>query len=69
MYDDSPFTWWYDDTADAGLADLRAWLAGPGAARLHQAGEPDLATRAELLALPYDERWAHPYWTSPSATN
>lgn len=69
LSDSSPFTWWYDDTAEAGLADLRTWLSGPGAVRLHGAGEPDLATRAELLALPYDERWAHPYWTSPSATN
>ncbi|WP_260326487.1 hypothetical protein [Streptomyces sp. TLI_185] len=45
------------------------WLAGPGAARLRAPGEPDLAIRAELLALPYDERWAHPYWASASATN
>ena len=67
--DASPFTWWYDDTEDAGVADLRTWLAGPGAARLRAHGHPDLAARAELLALPYDERWAHPYWTSPSATN
>ncbi|MFD7132488.1 hypothetical protein [Streptomyces sp. NPDC059894] len=29
----------------------------------------DLATRAELLALPYDERWAHPYWCRAAATN
>ena len=69
LSDASPFTWWYDDSEDAGLADLRTWLAGPGAARLRTHGQPDLATRAELLALPYDERWAHPYWTNPSATN
>ncbi|MFJ7076685.1 hypothetical protein [Streptomyces sp. NPDC098781] len=51
LSDSSPFTWWYDDTVDAGLADLRTWLAGPGLARLHEAGEYDLATRVELLAL------------------
>jgi len=67
--DASPFTWWYDDSEDTGVADLRTWLAGPGAVRLHAQGESDLAIRAELLALPYDERWADPYWTSPSATN
>ncbi|MFI5553021.1 hypothetical protein [Streptomyces sp. NPDC051738] len=67
--DFSPFSWWYHDTMDAGVAELRAWLSGPGAARLHVAGEYDLATRSELLALSHDERWAHPYWTSPSATN
>jgi hypothetical protein len=69
LSDYSPFSWWYDDSVDAGLADLRAWLSGPGAARLRAQGEPDLAIRAELLALPYDERWAHPYWASASATN
>ncbi|WP_327666755.1 hypothetical protein OHN37_10065 [Streptomyces sp. NBC_00485] len=69
LSDASPFSWWYDDSVDTGLADLRTWLAGPGAARLRAHGEPDLAVRAELLALPYDERWAHPYWDSPSATN
>ncbi|MGW2720718.1 hypothetical protein [Streptomyces sp. NPDC001492] len=69
LSDLSPFSWWYDDSEDAGLADLRSWLAGPGAARLRAQGEPDLAIRAELLALPDDERWAHPYWASASATN
>ncbi|WP_030946198.1 hypothetical protein [Streptomyces sp. NRRL S-646] len=69
LSDSSPFSWWYDGSEDAGLADLRSWLAGPGAARLRAQGEPDLAIRAELLALPYDERWAHPYWASASATN
>ena len=69
LSDDSPFGWWYDDSHDAGLADLRAWLAGPGAARLRAAGEPDLAVRCELLALPEAERWDHPYWQSASATN
>jgi len=69
LSDSSPFTWWYGDGEDTGVADLRAWLAGPGAVRLRAQGESDLAIRAELLALPYDERSAHPYWTSPSATN
>ena len=69
LSDASPFSWWYDDTVDEGFADLRTWLAGPGASRLRAHGEPDLAIRAELLALPYEERWDHPYWDSPSATN
>lgn len=69
LSDDSPFSWWYDDTVATGVKDLRAWLSGPGAARLHAADEYDLATRAELLRLPHDERWDHPYWTKPSATN
>ncbi|NUQ98917.1 MAG: hypothetical protein HOY79_20935 [Streptomyces sp.] len=69
LSDLSPFSWWQDDSENAGLADLRSWLAGPGAARLCAQGETDLAIRAELLALPYDERWAHPYWASASATN
>ncbi|MEU2287807.1 hypothetical protein ABZ614_38885 [Streptomyces sp. NPDC013178] len=69
LSDASPFSWWYDDSVEAGVADLRAWLSGPGAVRLRAAGETDLATRAELLALPYDDRWAHPYWDSASATN
>jgi hypothetical protein len=69
LSDSSPFWWWYDDGEGSGVADLRAWLAGPGAVRLRVQGEADLAVRAELLALPYDERWAHPYWTSASATN
>lgn len=69
LSDSSPFTWWYDDSEDVGVAELRDWLAGPGAARLRALGEPDLAIRAELLALPGDERWAHPYWASASAAN
>ncbi|MGN9757159.1 hypothetical protein [Streptomyces sp. SD31] len=59
LSDDSPFSWWYHDTVDAGVTDLSAWLSGPGAARLHAAGECDLATRAELLGLPHGERWDH----------
>ncbi|MFE2096808.1 hypothetical protein [Streptomyces sp. NPDC059468] len=64
LCDNSPFPWWYDDSEEAGLAELRTWLAGPGAARLHALGEHDLAVRCELLALPYDERWEHPCWDS-----
>jgi hypothetical protein len=69
LSDSSPFTWWYDDSEDVGVAELRDWPTGPGAARLRALGEPDLAIRAELLALPGDERWAHPYWASASAAN
>lgn len=67
--DASPLTWWYVDDDDEVVAELQAWLARHAPARLRAQGEPDLAVRAELLALPYDERWAHPYWLSPSATN
>ncbi|MFF4358160.1 hypothetical protein [Streptomyces sp. NPDC001604] len=69
LSDVSPFFRWYDDSEAAGLADLRSRLAGPGAARLRAQGESDPAIRAELLVLPYDERWAHPYWASASDTN
>ena len=69
LSDNSPFSWWYDDSEDAGLADLRAWLAGPGAAKLRAQGETDLALRCEIQALPDPERWAHPYWSSASETN
>ncbi|WP_225822142.1 hypothetical protein [Streptomyces naphthomycinicus] len=65
--DRSPFTWWCGDGEEAGVAELRAWLSGPGAARLRALGEHDLAIRCELLALPEEERWAHPYWTGASA--
>ncbi|MFF5015952.1 hypothetical protein [Streptomyces sp. NPDC001165] len=69
LSDNSPFPWWYDDSEEAGLAELRTWLAGPGAVRLHALGEYDLAVRSELLALPHDERWAHAYWESAATTN
>ncbi|MFF4570161.1 hypothetical protein [Streptomyces sp. NPDC001410] len=69
LSDNSPFSWWYDDSEKTGVAELRTWLAGPGAARLHALGEYDLAVRSELLALPHDERWAHAYWESASTTN
>ncbi|MEU5533861.1 hypothetical protein [Streptomyces sp. NPDC020362] len=67
--DSSPFSWWYADSEEAGLAELRTWLAGPAAARLHALGEHDRAVRSRLQALPHDERWAHPYWDSAAATN
>jgi len=67
--DDSPLTCWVGDGEDAVVAELQSWVARHTPAHLHAHGEPDLATRAELLALPYGERWAHPYWTNPSATN
>ncbi|WP_406127931.1 hypothetical protein OIE52_12240 [Streptomyces canus] len=68
LNDDSPFGWFlYGEKA--AVPELRAWLSRHAPARLRAQGEPDLAIRAELLALPYDERWAHPYWTSPSVTN
>ncbi|MFC3577295.1 hypothetical protein ACFOZ0_29280 [Streptomyces yaanensis] len=69
VVDDSPLSWWYLDDEKAVVAELQSWLASHAPARLRAQGEPDLAMRAELLALPYDERWAHPYWASPSATN
>lgn len=50
--DASPFTWWYGDTMDVGVKDLRSWLAGPGAARLQAMGEYGLATQAERLTMP-----------------
>jgi hypothetical protein len=36
---------------------------GDGVTRLRALDEQDLATRVELLGLPYDERWEHPYWS------
>lgn len=56
--DASPFTWWNNDDEDAGVDALRTWLIGEGADRLRELDEPDLALRAALLALPYDERWS-----------
>jgi hypothetical protein len=68
LVDDSPFGWFlYGE--EAAVPELRAWLSRHAPDRLRAQGEPDLATRAELLGLPYDERWDHPYWTSASATN
>jgi hypothetical protein len=67
--DDSPFHWWHRDDDGSLVTVLRSWLAAHAPARLRAQNEPDLAIRAELLALTYDDRWAHPYWTSASATN
>ncbi|MER7568199.1 hypothetical protein ABTZ93_35355 [Streptomyces sp. NPDC097941] len=67
--DDSPFSWWYHGGDDYLVATLQSWPAVHAPACLRARNEPDLAIRAELLALPYDARWAHPYWTSPSVTN
>ncbi|MFJ4203324.1 hypothetical protein ACIP2Y_27355 [Streptomyces sviceus] len=67
--DDSPFHWWYRGDDGALVTALQSWLAAHAPVGLRAQGEPDLAKKAELLALPYDERWDHPYWTSASATN
>ncbi|MET7574422.1 hypothetical protein ABZT04_38985 [Streptomyces sp. NPDC005492] len=69
LTDASPFSWWHPNDGGTELMGLQAWLARYAPARLRAHGEPDLATQAELLALPYDKRWAHPYWTNASATN
>lgn len=69
LVDRRPLTWWDPDDEAAAGTELRHWLSGPGAARLRARGDRDLATRAALLALPYDERWAHPYWYNASSTN
>ncbi|MEU9667786.1 hypothetical protein AB0J81_23045 [Streptomyces bobili] len=67
---DHSFTWWpYDSEDTAAVAELRNWLGGPGAIRLRAVSQSDLAIRAELLALPEEECWAHPYWYGPSATS
>ncbi|GHD36623.1 hypothetical protein [Streptomyces galbus] len=50
-------------------AALRSWVAAHAPVRLRALGEPDLAERAGLLALSYDDRWAHPYWRTASATS
>lgn len=69
LSDASPLSCWVGDGEDAAVAELGSWLARNAPARLRTRNEPDLAARTELLALPYDERWAHPYWASASATN
>ncbi|MFE3035653.1 hypothetical protein ACFXKY_28870 [Streptomyces canus] len=66
---DSPLHWWYRGDDGSLVTALQSWLAAYAPAGLRAQGEPDLAARAELLALPYDDRWAHPYWASPSVTN
>ncbi|MEU1516547.1 hypothetical protein ABZ490_31145 [Streptomyces sp. NPDC005811] len=69
VFDELPFSWWVPDDEPAVLAALQAWLAARAPACLRTAGRPDLALRAELLALPHDARWAHPYWYAPSAAD
>ncbi|MFC8429343.1 hypothetical protein [Streptomyces sp. NPDC057253] len=68
LVDDSPFHWFLHGD-EAATADLRAWLSRHAPDRLLARDEPHLAIRAELLGLPYDERWAHPYWASAPAIN
>lgn len=58
--DATPFGWWLGEGEDAAAAELRDWLVRHGSARLRALGEADLATHAELLALPYEERWDRP---------
>ncbi|MFF4033395.1 hypothetical protein ACFYZ2_27200 [Streptomyces sviceus] len=67
--DDSPFRWWFGGDEDSLVAVLQSWLAVHAPAGLRAGNEPGLAQQAELLGLPYDERWDHPDWTSASATN
>ncbi|MYT04781.1 MULTISPECIES: hypothetical protein [Streptomyces] len=67
--DDSPFHWWHRGDDGVLVTALQSWLAAHAPACLRGQGEPDLAKKAELLALPYDDRWDHPNWTSASATN
>ena len=68
LVDDSPFHWFlYGE--EAAVVDLRTWLSRHAPDRLLARGEPHLAIRAELLGLPYDDRWAHPYWASAPAIN
>ncbi|MET9972508.1 hypothetical protein ABZZ80_43210 [Streptomyces sp. NPDC006356] len=69
LADDAPVSDWSDESKEAATAELLSWFAREAPARLRAQDEPDLATEAELLALPYDDRWAHPYWYRPSATN
>lgn len=67
--DDWPLTWWTPEDEAAGVAELRSWLARHAPERLRARGETDLAIRARLVGLPYDERWNDPSWSSPSATS
>ncbi|MER5752009.1 hypothetical protein [Streptomyces sp. NPDC002088] len=69
LSDCSPFSWWYRDSEETAVADLRTWLVRHGSGRLRALGESGLAIRAELLAVPYDECWDHPYWAGASATD
>ncbi|MFF7973017.1 hypothetical protein [Streptomyces sp. NPDC007905] len=64
-----PFTWWIRDDEASGVAELQSWLARHASYRLRAQGEEDLAIRARLVGLPYEERWNDPYWSRPSVTN
>ncbi|MEU5001474.1 hypothetical protein [Streptomyces sp. NPDC021622] len=62
--------WWYWFDREEPLREIQRWLAEHAPARLRAAGaDPGLVTRIELLALPYDDRWAHPYSDSAAETN
>ncbi|MCX4668381.1 hypothetical protein OG453_17145 [Streptomyces sp. NBC_01381] len=61
--------WWYWFDRDEPVREVQLWLAGHAPPRLRAAGaDPDLVTRIELLALPYDDRWAHPYWDAADSS-
>lgn len=68
LNDRSPLAWFVHGSETA-LPELRTWLSRHAPARLRSLGETDLAIRAELVALSYDDCWAHPYWDNASATN
>ncbi|MET7285687.1 hypothetical protein [Streptomyces sp. NPDC005573] len=63
-----PFTWWQPEDEAGAVGELRAWLARNAPDRLRAQGKEDLAIRARLVGLPYEERWNDPYWARPSAT-
>lgn len=60
---------WWSGTGDEPVRELQSWLAEHAPPRLRAVGaDPDLVTRIELLALPHDDRWAHPYWDGVLST-
>ena len=62
--------WWYWFDRAEPVRELQRWLAEHAPPRLRAVGaDPGLVTRIELLALPYDDRWAHAYWDSAAETN
>ncbi|TGB09324.1 hypothetical protein [Streptomyces sp. MZ04] len=62
--------WWYWFDRDEPVREVQLWLAEHAPPRLRAAGaDPGLVTRIELLALPYEDRWAHLYWDSAAETN
>lgn len=61
--------WWCWAERDEPVRELQSWLAEHAPPRLRAVGaDPDLVTRIELLALPHDDRWAHPYWDGVLST-